>query len=303
LIAVRRGDLEAAELDVEGRVPAGPQGRAYRHLLFAEIALARGRPDEAAACVDRALDVLAGCDLNLEALTAHAFGLQALADQTVRPARSGRRSAVEPTKAARVAESMLAEVERLLAAAAVGGHASPYPVALGAWCRAEASRIHGSDPAAWARAVAAYKDLGAPYHAAYCGFREAEARLHARGDRRAATEALLEAWRTARRLDARDLVTRCERLAERGRIVLDDPHDDSATPRQRAAADLALTTREVEVLDLLARRRTDAQIAEELFVSKKTASVHVSNVVRKLDAHDRWHAGDIGRNAGLGDTD
>ena len=53
------------------------------------------------------------------------------------------------------------------------------------------------------------------------------------------------------------------------------------------------------MLALLARGRTDAQIADELFVSKKTASVHVSNIVRKLDARDRWHAGEMGRAAGL----
>jgi DNA-binding CsgD family transcriptional regulator len=167
-------------------------------------------------------------------------------------------------------------------------------------CRAEATRILEPDPEAWRAAAHEWQRFPAPFHVAYCRYREAEARLTSRGGRRAASEALTEGWQTARRIGARGLVAQCERLAERARITLEDPHDEAATPQQRAAADLALSRREVEVLDLLARGHTDAQIADELFVSKKTASVHVSNVVRKLDARDRRHAGELGREAGLG---
>jgi len=53
------------------------------------------------------------------------------------------------------------------------------------------------------------------------------------------------------------------------------------------------------VLAQLARGRTDRQIAEELFISRKTASVHVSNLLRKLDAGSRVEAGEIGQRAGL----
>ena len=63
------------------------------------------------------------------------------------------------------------------------------------------------------------------------------------------------------------------------------------------ADDLGLTPREVEVLAQLARGRTDRQIAEELFISKKTASVHVSNLLRKLDAANRIEAAEIGQRA------
>lgn len=67
-----------------------------------------------------------------------------------------------------------------------------------------------------------------------------------------------------------------------------------------AGSDLGLTQREVEVLGQLAAGRSDAQIAEALFISKKTASVHVSNILRKLGASSRIDAGEIGQQAGLG---
>ena len=66
------------------------------------------------------------------------------------------------------------------------------------------------------------------------------------------------------------------------------------------ASDLGLTSREVEVLGQLAVGKTDAQIAVQLFISKKTVSVHVSNLLRKLDVANRFEAGEIGQQVGLG---
>ena len=57
------------------------------------------------------------------------------------------------------------------------------------------------------------------------------------------------------------------------------------------------------MLDQLARGRTDRQIADTLFISKKTVSVHVSSILRKLDAGNRIDAGEIGQRAGLGADD
>jgi len=71
------------------------------------------------------------------------------------------------------------------------------------------------------------------------------------------------------------------------------------TPRQTVAEDLGLTAREVDVLVQLTLGRTDRQIGEELFISKKTVSVHVSNILRKLDAVNRIDAAEIGQRAGL----
>ena len=61
------------------------------------------------------------------------------------------------------------------------------------------------------------------------------------------------------------------------------------------ADDLGLTPREVEVLGQLAASRTDREIADRLFISKKTVSVHVSKLLRKLEVTNRVEAGRIGQ--------
>ncbi|WSL21965.1 LuxR C-terminal-related transcriptional regulator [Streptomyces sp. NBC_01283] len=58
-------------------------------------------------------------------------------------------------------------------------------------------------------------------------------------------------------------------------------------------AALGLTTREREVLRLVAAGRSNRRIAEELFISPKTASVHVSNILAKLGASGRGEAAAI----------
>lgn len=300
LLALRRGDLDHAEREALRDTGTGAQSQSRQQTIVAEIALERGQPEDALEAVDRALAALAGSDFGIELLTAHAIGLQALADVAARPTRGRRAGGDEATKAMRAAEVALAEVDaKVSAATPIGGTPTPWFVALRSQCHAEAARLGPSDAGPWVEAVSAWRSLDDPFHAAYCRYREAEARL-GQGHRRDATEALTDAWRSARELGAGTLIARCERLAERARIQLEDPHGPDSSPRQRAAADLGLTAREAEVLDLLARDRTDGQIADELFISKKTASVHVSNILRKLDARDRWHAGEMGRSAALG---
>ena len=58
---------------------------------------------------------------------------------------------------------------------------------------------------------------------------------------------------------------------------------------------LGLTPREHEVLALLARGRSNGEIAKELFITTKTASVHVSNILRKLDVTNRVEAANLAR--------
>jgi DNA-binding CsgD family transcriptional regulator len=56
------------------------------------------------------------------------------------------------------------------------------------------------------------------------------------------------------------------------------------------AAPFGLTQREREVLELLGQGRSDQEIADTLFISAKTASVHVSNVKAKLGVERRVEA-------------
>ena len=71
--------------------------------------------------------------------------------------------------------------------------------------------------------------------------------------------------------------------------------DEEAAP----ADAFGLTDREYAVLRLLGQGRTNAQIGETLFISTKTASVHVSNILRKLGVATRVEAAAVAARAGL----
>jgi DNA-binding NarL/FixJ family response regulator len=96
----------------------------------------------------------------------------------------------------------------------------------------------------------------------------------------------------AEQLGARRIVDELEGLARRGRIELHavPAATESAqeplppSPAEIAATEYGLTPRELEVLALVADGQTNRQIAEALFISDKTASVHVSNILTKLAA-------------------
>jgi DNA-binding NarL/FixJ family response regulator len=94
------------------------------------------------------------------------------------------------------------------------------------------------------------------------------------------------------RIEARPLLRELELLAERARLSLEplEPEPDEANAIEEA---LGLTRREAEVLTLVARGLTNREIAAELVVSVKTASVHVSHILRKLDAPNRREAAAI----------
>ena len=81
-----------------------------------------------------------------------------------------------------------------------------------------------------------------------------------------------------------DSVTELER---RVGAVGGDHHD---APGDAASLEVLLTERERQVLDLVARGLSNGQIAEKLFISTKTASVHVSNILRKTGATTRTEA-------------
>ena len=112
--------------------------------------------------------------------------------------------------------------------------------------------------------------------------------LLAHGGRDEGRELLAECWSVAHEMGARYLEHRAFRLATRTRVPL--PERASQTgPLSR------LTPREREVLDLLAAGATNKTIAGTLFISEKTASVHVSNVLHKLGVENRGEAAAMAR--------
>jgi DNA-binding CsgD family transcriptional regulator/tetratricopeptide (TPR) repeat protein len=123
--------------------------------------------------------------------------------------------------------------------------------------------------------------------------------LRASGDA-AGAEAHAEAARAvAQRLGAAALLHELEASAP-GRAAR-SVRSSTTRPRRRsddAAAD-QLTPRESEVLALVAQGRTNGEIGRQLFISTKTVSVHVSNLLAKLGAAGRTEAAAIARRRGL----
>jgi DNA-binding CsgD family transcriptional regulator len=174
-------------------------------------------------------------------------------------------------------------------AAAVTPNANGW-LALG---EAEHERASGvARPDLWVDAAHTWQKLESPPIAAYCRWRQAEALVAAGGSRAEATRPLREAHAVAARIGAKPLLHELELLAQRGRLDLSPP--DEPTPERSALEEtLGLTPREAEVLTLVARGCTNREIAEELVISEKTASVHVSHILRKLGAPNRREAAAI----------
>jgi DNA-binding CsgD family transcriptional regulator len=263
-IALQRGDHDTCELALArtrelgaGLRSAEMTGTTAR--VAAELAIARGRRDEARATV---------------------------ADGLERPSDDGRVVAglvVAGIAAGGDERGLLERLDRLGPAARL-----PLAQALIAAARAEAAGL------GWREAVERFDALPCPYRAGRARLRHAEALLAAGADREEAGEPLRAAATTARSIGALGLLREVEALASRARIdVGEAPPDDAA----------GLTPREREVLLHLAAGRTNRQIAEALYISPRTAGVHVSRILAKLGASTRGEAAAAGRLAGVIDEE
>nr|WP_246304781.1 LuxR family transcriptional regulator [Nocardioides thalensis] len=156
---------------------------------------------------------------------------------------------------------------------------------------AQVARFRGEEALSlFEGAVAAWERIDHVHDAAVARVGLAEAQLAA-GERDAARRTGQEAAAVARRLGAAPLAAQVEELLRLGRLA--------SGPRGAEAAAGVLTARETEVLALLSEGRTNEQIAGELFMSPKTASVHVSRIIAKLGAANRTEAAAIARRANL----
>ncbi|MFD9594870.1 AAA family ATPase [Kitasatospora sp. NPDC059973] len=160
------------------------------------------------------------------------------------------------------------------------------------WARlleAELARAEGLDtPVQWAVAVEALRPAGLPGPLAAALLRAGEAGVLA-GDREAGAALLREARTLARARSDSALLAEINGLAERAGLAL-TARAARATAVPAVGDSFGLTPRERDVLRLLARGRTNRQIAEELYISPKTASVHVSNILGKLAVAGRGEA-------------
>jgi DNA-binding NarL/FixJ family response regulator len=162
--------------------------------------------------------------------------------------------------------------------------------------QAEAGRAAGEpDPAQYARAAAAWDEVGRAEPAARMRWRQAEVHA-ATGDREATAEAAGAAHAASVRIGAGWLRGEIERLAARARLPLDGELEEAKPPEEDA---FGLTPRERQVLALLAEGATNREIGATLFMAEKTASVHVSRILTKLNARSRTEAAAVAHRHGL----
>jgi DNA-binding CsgD family transcriptional regulator len=166
--------------------------------------------------------------------------------------------------------------------------------------RAELARLVGDlTPERWEAACAAWDATSYPYGAAASRLRLAEALFEA-GRRDDAITELRRAYDVAAALGAAPLVADIDGLARRAHVVVGAAATGpGGEPASNEPDPGSLTARELDVLRLVAAGRTNRQIGAELFISEKTASVHVSRILAKLGVSTRGEAGAVAHLRGL----
>jgi DNA-binding CsgD family transcriptional regulator/tetratricopeptide (TPR) repeat protein len=289
-LATARGRLDALRGDVdtarrwfsvadelaEGQIDADLAG--YLARARAETALVDGDGETALAIARDGLLPLEGADDHFVRSPLLVLAVQAAAEvaEAARAAQGDERPAAEVTSA-------IAELESQTASA-------PMVAALRAHAVAEASRLVGeSDPERWADAAARFAEIPDPFGVAYARYRSAEAILRRDGIRADVGGLLRDAADDAAALGALPLYRSIETLARRARVPMErpEPATPESVPERRPAG---LSAREIEVLRLVADGRSNGEIGEALFISRKTAGVHVTHILDKLGVANRVEA-------------
>jgi DNA-binding CsgD family transcriptional regulator/tetratricopeptide (TPR) repeat protein len=268
---------------------------------MALLSIARAQPPEAIDSVRESLARSAEPERDVHMRVSHRLAIRAAADlaEVARPL--GDAAGLDQALAiGREFAGRLDRHKELLRALPDGG--DPHLQLDVALAEAESSRLEGrSSAAAWAAAAVAADDLRHPHDGAYARYRQAEALLLARGSRATAQAAAAEAHRVASNLGAVPLQRDLEGLARRSRLDLAPrPAPGHGSVAARAGrATFRLTRREQDVLERLTVGRTNREIAADMFISEKTASVHVSNIKSKLGANGRAEIAAIAVRLGL----
>ncbi|MFC4782954.1 helix-turn-helix domain-containing protein [Nocardioides sp. MAHUQ-72] len=290
--AVARGlpDAERRVADLEGSWDADPQVGLVVGGCEADRLTWQGDYAAAVAMADRAqthMDTVAGEGM-YGGLWLSALALGALADEATYCRL--RRDQAGAAVAQRQGDVLLQRVDRVVA----GGHGRPGGLgpegrAWQARAVAEHARLRG-EPAVeeWQRALDAF-GYGHVYEQARCHWRLAEAWVAA-GDRAAARPHAEAAAAAAERMRAGPLGRAVEATVSRARLG------------GSADGDAVLTAREREVLALVAEGLTNREIGKRLFISEKTASVHLSHVMAKLNVASRTEAVTVAHRRGLLDV-
>lgn len=269
LIQIARGNLpEAVELMRGQEVLAiddQPQDMRDYGEVMAELRLRQRRPHEALGFALDAAEVSCGTEDELMAGGLLRIGLEA-AVAARSPDGFDRLVALLPRA--------VCGFEAAVSAAVVDG---------------ERSRMRGTaDPLPWLTAAEEWASIGRPYWEAQARFRAAEALLAHHGEpgtRVRAVGELEAARKIAEQLGAAPLLGEIHQLAKIARIQLDEAVTEPTTDSPSL-----LTGRERQVLALVTAGRTNREIGATLYMSPKTASVHVTHILEKLGVRSRVQA-------------
>ncbi|WP_172832227.1 helix-turn-helix transcriptional regulator [Nakamurella panacisegetis] len=285
-VLVGRGDPEAERLLARLRGTGDHYAELQLDLAEVDQRLLQGRPAEALALARACAAQLVEDGWGTEKLLLAARQAAALADLAT-GAGKGRS---EP--GADLAEQARALADEMDAVPLTPASSGPLGRSWRLRLRAEADRANGADTAGqWLQVRTAAVDAGRVPDQAYAGIHAARLLLSG-GERDRAADLLRVAEAQASQLGAAPMLEQIAELARRGRLDL----------RPTAAVQPTgspLTARETEVLTLVATGRSNRQVGQELFISDKTASVHLSRVMAKLGAATRTEAVALARQRGL----
>jgi DNA-binding CsgD family transcriptional regulator/tetratricopeptide (TPR) repeat protein len=298
VVDLLRGEVDAAAQRLQQiDLPASLDFAREHAQLIAEVALWAGRPQEGLDEVQRLLGRLEGTHWVIDCGWLLAVGARACADLAERARAQRDDHAVRMALAA--AESLVSWVG--------GAGGAPFtdhpfvaavPAARATWDAEHGRATGASDAEAWRVAAEQWEALDYRHRAAYARWRQAEALLappHA-GRGAAATVVSTAAGLAAEHVP---LMRAIQDLARRVRIDLSAGSEPVPQDEPTATRAFGLTDRELDVLRLLGQGKTNPEIAAALFISPRTAGVHVTHILRKLDATTRVQAATVAERAGL----
>lgn len=276
-IALLRGDMETASRAqaLLALLPAGLLARPLaRRCLELQMRLAEGALQDAAALAADAAGAVGAAAADLRANPQEAWPFVALAVRVL-------------VDAAQAGPAL----EQLMQAARGLPRGGPVEHAFADMAEAEYGRLQdGGRAAPWKQVAKAWQALGQPHLQAYALMRSAAVEA----DRAIAASALAEALPLALRIGAAPLAQQIAAVAGRRRVDLELAGKPAA-----GGTPFSLTARETQVLKLLADGKTNRQIAGDLVISVKTASVHVTNILSKLQVSTRGAAAAVAHRLGL----
>jgi DNA-binding CsgD family transcriptional regulator/tetratricopeptide (TPR) repeat protein len=277
-----------------------PQFIAMTASLLAELEVREREIETARETITDGLDRIQYCTedaARIALITAAGVAVEAAAAENARDLgdAEAERNAIDRAE-------MLLDLTR----ASAEEYDGPVEKAVLAGATAQAARAAARPETAelWSAAAQEWRGLGRPYEEARALWRRAEA-LIALDDRASAGEAAGAALAIVRGLGAAWLIAELESLAARARLSLagaaaDGDGDGEAA--EEPGDPFGLTDRERQVLALVAAGATNREIAGELFMAEKTASVHVSRILGKLGVRSRTEAAAVAYRQGLAEA-